>query len=132
MLPVFALAPQCNKWTMAYVNLAFWSNSLTESQKSWFAYQRELYACYASIKYFQCLLGAKEFILKTDHFPIVGKFHSNTLAIYPHQQRIFDYIAQMINKEQHLAGFPTSPTLCSILLNIQSLTSMPFYLKNPA
>ena len=84
--------------------LAFWSKSLTESQKSWSAFERELYAYYASIKHFQYLLDAKEFILKTDHCPIVDKFRSNTLATSPRQQRYFDYIAQMTNKVQHVAG----------------------------
>ena len=84
--------------------LAFWSKSLTESQKSWSAFERELYACYASIKHFQYLPDAKEFILKTDHCPIVDKFRSNTLATSSRQQRYFDYIAQMTNKVQHVAG----------------------------
>ena len=38
--------------------IAFWSKSLTELQKSWSAFERELYACYAFIKHFQYLLDA--------------------------------------------------------------------------
>ena len=48
-------------------------------------------------------MDAKEFILKTDHRPIVDKFRSNALATSPRQQRYFDYIAQMTNKVQHMA-----------------------------
>ena len=73
--------------------------------KSWSAFKRELNACYASIKHFQYLLDAKEFILKTDHRPIIDKFGSNTLATSSRQQRYFDYIAQMTSKVQHVAGF---------------------------
>ena len=49
-------------------------------------------------------MDAKEFILKTHHRSIVDKFRSNTLATSPRQQRYFDYIAQMTNKVQHVAG----------------------------
>ena len=83
--------------------MPFWSKSLTESQKSSSAFERELYACYASIKQFQYLLDTKKVILKTDHCPIVDKFRSNTLATSPRQQRYFDHIAQMTNKVQQVA-----------------------------
>ena len=78
--------------------IAFWSKSLSDPQKSWSAFERELYACYAALKHFHYFLDALEFTLKTDHRPIVNKFYSNTLAASPRQQRYLDYIAQMTNK----------------------------------
>jgi len=84
--------------------IAFWSKGLSEAQKSWSAFERELYASYMSIKHFQYFLDAKDFTLKTDHKPIVTKFHSNTLAASPRQQRYFDYIAQMTNQVEHVSG----------------------------
>ena len=84
--------------------LAFWSKSSTESEKAWYAFERELCACYASIKHFYYLLDAKESNLKTDHYPVFNKFCSSTLAASKRQQRYFDCIAQIINKVQHVAG----------------------------
>ena len=42
-----------------------------------------------------------DFILKTNHRPIVNKFHSHTLAQSPRHQRYFDFIAQMTNRVEH-------------------------------
>ena len=54
--------------------LAFWSKALTHSQRSWSCFERELFACYAAIKHFQYFLEGRDFLLKTDHKPIVRKF----------------------------------------------------------
>ena len=84
--------------------IAFWSKSLSDPQKSWSAFERELYACYTALKHFHYFLDALEFTLKTDHRPIVNKFYSNALAGSPRQQRYLDYIAQMTNKVAHVPG----------------------------
>ena len=84
--------------------IAFWSKSLSDPQKFWSAFERELYACYAALKHFHYFLDALEFTLKTDHRPIVNKFYSNTLAASPRQQRYLDYIAQMTNEVAHVPG----------------------------
>ena len=60
--------------------IAFWSKALNKSQKLWSTFERELYACFAAIKHFSYFLEGSDFILKTDHRPIVNKFHSHTLA----------------------------------------------------
>ena len=73
-------------------------------QKAWSAIEQELHACDASIKYFQYLGNAKEFILKTDYLPILDKFCSNTLPTSPRRKRYFDYIAQLTNKGQNVVG----------------------------
>jgi len=65
--------------------LVFWSKALTKGQGAWSTFDRELFACYAAIKYFQYYLDAKDFTLKSDHEPLVNKFHSHTLSS-PRQQ----------------------------------------------
>ena len=84
--------------------LAFWSKALTASQRAWSTFDRELYACYASIRYFQYFLDAKDFTLRSDHKPLVHKFHSSTLSSSPRQQRYLDYIAQFTNKFDYVKG----------------------------
>ena len=55
------------------VPLAFWSKGLTQAQRNWSVFEKELFACY---------LEAKDFVLRTDHRPIVAKFYSNTTVLY--------------------------------------------------
>ena len=84
--------------------LAFWSKALTTAQRQWSTFDRELYACYASIRHFSYYLDAKDFVLKTDHKPIVSRFGKSFENLTPRQRRYFDYIAQMTNKVEYVAG----------------------------
>ena len=84
--------------------LAFWSIGLTKLQLHWSTFERELFACYASLKHFRYYLEAKDFNLCTDHRPIVTKFYSTTRVASPRQERFFDFISQMTNKLKHASG----------------------------
>ena len=84
--------------------LAFWSKALTPAQRAWSTFDREFFACFAAIRYFQYYLDAKDFTLRSDHKPLVHKFHSSTLSASPRQQRYLDYIAQFTNKFEYVKG----------------------------
>ena len=84
--------------------LAFWSKGLTKAQLHWSTFERELFACYASLKHFRYYLEAKDFTLCTDHRPIVTKFYSTTRVASPRQEQFFDFISQMTNKLKHVSG----------------------------
>ena len=109
--------------------LAFWSKGLTSGQLSWSAFEKELFACYASLKHFRYYLEAKDFVLRTDHRPVATKFHSNTRAA-SRQERFFDFIGQMTNRVEHVSGRDNvadlfsrpfeAPQLNSILPNLDS------------
>ena len=47
--------------------LAFWSKGLTQAQRNWSVFEKELFACYASLRHFRYYLEAKDFVLRTDH-----------------------------------------------------------------
>ena len=85
-------------------SLAFWSKALTPAQRAWSTFDRELFACFAAIRYFQYYLDAKDFTLCSDHKLLVHKFHSSILSASPRQQRDLDYIAQFTNKFEHEKG----------------------------
>ena len=72
-------------------------------QQKW-SYERELYACYASIRHFQYMLDARLFTLYTDHRPVVNRFYSWTSPASPRQSRHLDFIAQFTNDVRHVAG----------------------------
>ena len=84
--------------------LVFWSKALTHSQRSWSCFERELFACYAAIKHFQYFLEGRDFLLKTDHKPIVRKFQHNSPAASPRQARFIDYILQFTSRVEHVSG----------------------------
>ena len=84
--------------------LAFWSKTLKPFEQKWSCYERELYACFSAIKHFRYFLGSRDFVLRTDHKPIVTKFHCDSLAASPRQARFIDYIAQFTNRVEHVSG----------------------------
>ena len=84
--------------------LAFWSKTLKPHEQKWSCFERELFACYSAIRHFRYFLESRDFILKTDHKPIVAKFQSSSPASSPRQARFFDYITQFTNKVEHVSG----------------------------
>ena len=62
-----------------------------------------MYACYSIIKHFRYFLESRDFILRTDHKPIVIKFRCNSLAASPCQAQFIDYIAQFTNRVEHVS-----------------------------
>ena len=63
-----------------------------------------LYACYATVHNFPHHLDVKNFVFKMNYQLIMHRFQSNTETLTPHQQRCFNYIAQMTNKVEYVAG----------------------------
>ena len=84
--------------------IAFWSKALTPAQRAWSIFDRELFACFAAIRYFQYYLDAKDFTHRSDHKPLVHKFSISTLSSSTRQQRYLDYTAQFTNKFEHVKG----------------------------
>ena len=84
--------------------LAFCSEWLTPAQKAWSCFEKELLACYASIKHFQYFLEGHDFTVKTDHKPIVKKLVHNSPAASPRQACYIDYILQFTSNIEHVSG----------------------------
>ena len=109
--------------------LAFWSKAFTRNQRQWSTFDRELLACYSSIRHFRHFLDAKDFVLRTDHKPIVRHFHNTSSSLTPRHHRHFDYIAQMTNQveyvkvESNVADLPSRPIVQPKLNAILPTTS---------
>ena len=84
--------------------LAFWSKAFTRNQRLWSTFDRELLACHSSICHFCHFLDAKDFVLRTDHKPIVCHFHNTSSSSTPRHHWHFDYIAQMTNRVEYVKG----------------------------
>lgn len=84
--------------------LAFFSRKLTEAEKNYSAYDRELLAAYAAIKHFRHMLEAREFSLFTDHKPLTFAFQKRSDKCSPRQARQLDYISQFTTNVYHIKG----------------------------
>ncbi|GFW25417.1 hypothetical protein TNCV_3721451 [Trichonephila clavipes] len=65
--------------------ISFFSTKLTEAQKNYSTYDRELLGIYLSIKQFKHLLEGRNFIIYTDHKPITYVFHQKNEKAAPRQ-----------------------------------------------
>ncbi|CAH2083764.1 unnamed protein product [Euphydryas editha] len=84
--------------------LAFFSRKLMPSQQKYSPYDRELLAIYEAIKYFRHMVEARNFIIYTDHKPIVFAFHTRKENCSPRQFRHLDFIAQFTTDIRHISG----------------------------
>ncbi|GFV06181.1 retrovirus-related Pol polyprotein from transposon 17.6 [Trichonephila clavipes] len=84
--------------------LAFFSRKLSETEKGYSAYDRELLAAYASIKQFRYMLEARNFILCTDHRPLTYAFKQKMDKFSPRQGRQLDFISQFTTDIRHIKG----------------------------
>ncbi|GBM41814.1 Transposon Ty3-G Gag-Pol polyprotein [Araneus ventricosus] len=87
-----------------YQPLAFFSRKLSKAEKQYSAYDRELLAVYASIRHFRHMLEGCQFIIFTDHKPLVYAFRQKPEKASPRQLRHLDYIGQFSTNIQYIKG----------------------------
>lgn len=78
----------------AWKPLGFYSKKLSETQKRYSAYDRELLAAYSGVKYFQHFLEGRQFCIYTDHKPLIFAYKQRPEKASPRQLRHLDYIGQ--------------------------------------
>ncbi|GFY68276.1 uncharacterized protein TNIN_217581 [Trichonephila inaurata madagascariensis] len=84
--------------------LSFYSRKLTDTQKRYSTYDRELLAAYSSVRYFKHFLEGRNFTIITDHKPLINAFRQKLDKTTPRQQRHLEYIAQFTVDVQHVPG----------------------------
>lgn len=84
--------------------LAFYSKTLSPSQRRYSAYDRELLAAYMAIKYFRHMVEGRSFTLFTDHKPLVYAFKQKEDKCSPRQLRHLDLIGQFTTDIRYLKG----------------------------
>jgi len=87
----------------SWVPLAFFSRKLTETEKKYSAFDRELLAAYSAVKHFRHFLEGQKFTLYTDHKPLVTAIRSHTDRS-PRQTRHLSYITEFTTDLQHIQG----------------------------
>lgn len=84
--------------------LGFFSRKLTDTERKYSAYDRELLAIFAAVKHFRYMLEASQFMIFTDHRPITFAFSQNSDKFSPRQTRQLDYISQFTSDIRHISG----------------------------
>ena len=83
--------------------VAFFSRKLSQAEKKYSAFDRELLAIYLTVKQFRHYLEGRAFTIFTDHKPLTFAFASNTERS-PRQTRHLSFIAEFSTDVQHIEG----------------------------
>lgn len=86
-----------------WVPIAFFSRKLSETERKYSAFDRELLAAYNAIKHFRHFLEGHPFTLYTDHRPLTTSLTSKTDRS-PRQTRQLSYIAEFTTDIRHIQG----------------------------
>ncbi|GBN76389.1 Transposon Ty3-I Gag-Pol polyprotein [Araneus ventricosus] len=84
--------------------LAFFSKKLTNAQKGYSTYDRELLGIYLSIKQFKNILEGRQFTIYTDHKPLMFAFQQKNEKASPRQLRHLQYISEFSTDIRHICG----------------------------
>ncbi|GFU22682.1 hypothetical protein TNCV_762621 [Trichonephila clavipes] len=84
--------------------ISFFSKKLTDAQKNYSTYDRELLGIYLSDKKFKHLLERQNFVIYTDHKPITYAFHQKNEKASPRQLHHLQYISQFSTNICHIKG----------------------------
>lgn len=87
----------------SWVPIAFFSRKLSETERKYSAFDRELLAAYNAIKHFRHFLEGHPFTLYTDHKPLTTAITSMTDRS-PRQSRHMSYIAEFTTDIRHIKG----------------------------
>lgn len=88
----------------AVVPIAFFSKKLSESQKKYSAFDRELLAAYLTVLHFRPLIDGRTVTLFTDHKPLVSAYHNASLPKTDRQQRHLMILSEYINDMDFIKG----------------------------
>ncbi|GFO33311.1 Pol polyprotein [Plakobranchus ocellatus] len=87
----------------SWVPLAFFSRKLSDFEKKYSAFDRELLASYSAVRHFRHFLEGRPFTLNTDHKPLKFALSSQTDRS-PRQTRHLSLIAEFTTDIQHIKG----------------------------
>ncbi|GBO42694.1 Transposon Tf2-9 polyprotein [Araneus ventricosus] len=103
--------------------LGFSSRKLSTTEQKYSAYDRELLAIFASIKYFRYLLEGTKFTILTDHKPITYAFSQKIEKLSPRQINHLNFIAQFTVDIKHISG--KDNVVADALSRIESISTSP-------
>ena len=88
----------------SWVSLAFFSKKLSDYEKKYSAFDRELLASYGAIRHFRHILEGLPFTLCTDHKPLTSTLISQTERSPRQTRHVSSFIAKFTTDIQHIKG----------------------------
>lgn len=73
--------------------LGFFSKKLSNDQRAWSTYRRELFAIYKGVKHFEEFIEGRQLVIYTDHKPIIYAFKQKLEKAEPLQRQQLQYIS---------------------------------------
>ena len=86
----------------AWKPLAFFSQTFSQTQRSYLTFDRELLAIYLAIRHFRCFVDSQQFIVYTDHAPMCHALFTRSRHSSSPQLRHFDFISQFTSDERYI------------------------------
>lgn len=90
--------------TSGWAPLAFFSAKLNSAQMKYSTFDRELLAAFLAVRHFRFYLEGREFVLFTDHKPLVAAFSRVSPPWTARQQRQLAYLAEFGVQFSHMPG----------------------------
>ena len=88
-----------------YEPIGFFSEKFTETQQRWTPFDRELHAIALGIEKFEHLLEGRDFVVRTDHKPLVPlKPGTGKKRALDRRNRAIEYVLQFNPTIQHISG----------------------------
>ena len=84
--------------------VGFYSKKLSDTQKAYSTYDRELLAAYLAVLHFKTLIDGHSVTLFLDHKPIVSAFYSKSIAKSDRQQRQLSFISEYVSSIEYIHG----------------------------
>ena len=99
--------------------LAYFSKSLTPTERRYSTFDRELLGIYLAIKHFRYAVEGRQFQVLTDQKPLTQLFSYHSTQHSPRQIRHLDYILQFTSNIRHVKGTPNpvADALSQIVIN---------------
>ena len=84
--------------------LAFFSKKLSDAEKKYSAFDRELLAAHSSVCHYYFMLEGREFTIFTDHKPLTHALFRSSPPWSARQQRHLSYLAEFTSSIVHIPG----------------------------
>ena len=84
--------------------VGFYSKKLSDTQKAYSTYDRELLAAYLAVLHFKTFIDGHSVTLFLDHKPIVSAFYSKSIAKSDRQQRQLSLISEYVSSIEYIRG----------------------------
>lgn len=107
--------------------LGFYSKKLSDAQRKYSTYDRELTAMFQGVKHFRYMLEGRSCHIVTDHKPLIFAFQQKMEKAAPRQARQLDFVGQFTTDVRHIAG--EANITADLLSRIQTLEKVIDYEK---